>query len=637
MSTAGSARNGDGPAPFSLRGADLPPADPAASKGRSGPPKFFRWRGIFALIFGVAVVVVGWILFGDRVLKSTISEAATKSLGAQVDIGSLHLSLTGTSLELRDVAVAHPFDPSRNVIEIRRVLVKLEGRPLLEKKIVISDVIVDSVRGLTHRKTPARPVAAGGFLPGAMREASRWSAQFKVPLLSLTPIDTIRSLILDPGQLQTVQKAKALATRADSIKDVATARFKSLRLTETADSAQALLASLKGKTPRALGINGTRTAIADVRRFAARVDSTRRTLDALRIAMRAGLDSLIESAKALDESRQADYEFARGLLKLPTFDAPNIGPALFGQVSIDAFERAMYWVMLAREYAPPGILPREQAGPKRLRRSGTTVHFVKQQGLPRFHLKHAVLNLVLDSAAGAMRGAYALRIADVTSDPAIVKRPTAFSLTRTSTGAAVESLLVVGSLDHTKARQTETIVVRAGGVTLPKFAVPAVPLRLDMGKGASSLRFNVAGDSVTGSWTVASPHPAWQPDPARRRQMNTLEGLVTRVLTGIQTVDVAADIRGTTKTPRLSVRSNLDRAVADNIKRVAGEEISTAEAKVRQQVDAFVDRETAPAKAKIAETRADIDQRIADATAKIEKAKADLAARLKELTSGLIG
>jgi uncharacterized protein (DUF885 family) len=43
------------------------------------------------------------------------------------------------------------------------------------------------------------------------------------------------------------------------------------------------------------------------------------------------------------------------------------------------------------------------------------------------------------------------------------------------------------------------------------------------------------------------------------------------------------------------------------------------------------------AKAKIAETRADIDQRIADATARIDKAKADLAARLKELSAGLIG
>ena len=635
MSTAGSVRSGD-QSPFALRGADLPPVDPPAH-APAGHFRIFRWRGIFALIFGVGVMTLAWLLVADRAIKSTMSEAATKSLGAQVDIGSLHLSLFGTYLDLRDVAVAHPFDSTRNVIEIKHLRVQLEGRPMLEKKVVIRDIVVDSVRALTRRKTPSRRVAGGGFLPGAMREASKFASQFKVPLLSLLPIDTIRSLLLDPNQLQTVQKARALASRADSLKDLTAARFRSLRLTETADSAEALLARLKGKDPRTLGINGTRSAVNDVRRFASRVDSTKRALDGVRVALRADVASLIESAKALDEARQEDYAFARGLLKLPTFDAPNIGPALFGPVSIDAFQQAMYWVMLARDYAPPGILPRESPGPKRLRRAGTTIHFVKPQGVPQFHLKHAALNLVLDDNAGALRGVYALRVADVTSDPAIVRRPTAFSLTRMATGAAVESLVVVGTLDHTTPRQSELVLVRAGGVSLPNFAVPAVPLRLDLGKGLTGLRLNVVGDAVSGRWTISAPHPAWRPDSARRRPMNTLEGLVSRVLTGIPNVDVSADISGTVKAPKLSVRSNLDRAVADNIKRVAGEEIAKAETKVRAQVDAFVEKETAPVKAKIAETRAEIDQRIAEGQARIDKAKAELTGRLKELSGGLIG
>src|SRR4051812_44861319 len=210
MSTAGSVRSAEG-TPFSIRGAELPPAGSSAAK--TGRPKIFRGRGIFALIFGVALLVLGWILFDDLALKSTISEAATKSLGAQVDIGNLHLDLFGTSLDIRDLTVAHPFDVTRNVIEIKHLRVELEGRPMLEKKMVIRDIVVDSVRSLTTRKTPAKPVAAGGFLPGAMREANKFASQFKVPLLSLTPIDTIKSLILDPNQLETVKQARALASR----------------------------------------------------------------------------------------------------------------------------------------------------------------------------------------------------------------------------------------------------------------------------------------------------------------------------------------------------------------------------------------------------------------------------------------
>ena len=632
MSTAGSVRN------VSETSSYTPPAPPVPARKSSG---FFRWRGIFALLFFVVVLVAGWLLFADFIIKSTVAEAATKSLGVEVAIDKLHLSLSGTSIDIRGLTVAHPTDPMMNVVDIGHARVELAGTPLLSKRVVITSFVVDSVRGLTRRTKAAKPVKGGGFLPGAMAEANKFASQFKVPLLSLTPIDTIRSLVLDPSQLQTVQKAKALASHADSVKDNTVARVQALKLGETADSAEALLARLKGQSPRTMGIAGTRTALNDVRRFASRVDSTRRAIENARAGLKADADALVESVKDLDAARQADYDFAKGLLKLPTFDAPNIGPALFGQVSLDAFQKAMYWVDLGRKYAPPGLLPRASPGPKRLRRSGTTIHFVQQAKAPQFHLQRAAFNLTLDEAAGAMRGSYALRVADVTSDPAILGKPTVFSLTRDARGAGLESLLVVGTLDHATAVPKETIVLRAGGVSLPSFTLPGVPLRLNLGKGASNLRFEVVGDAVAGRWTIGAPNPVWSPDTARKRALNTLESLVSRVLTGIDNVDVTADIRGKTTAPTLAVRSNLDRAVADNIKRVAGEEISKAEARVRAQVDAVVQRETAALKVKIdkavADTREQVDQRIADAQARLDKAKADLAARLKELGGGMIG
>jgi uncharacterized protein (TIGR03545 family) len=265
------------------------------------------------------------------------------------------------------------------------------------------------------------------------------------------------------------------------------------------------------------------------------------------------------------------------------------------------------------------------------------MHFAKLNAEPQFYLKHAAFNMQLDAQTGPMQGAYDLRVADVTSDPVIVKKPITFSLTRQSSKAGLDSLLVVGSLDHTKAIPNETIFLRAGGISLPDFAVPSVPLRLDLGKGTSTMRFNVIGDSVRGTLSLAARQPAWSRDSARKRDLNTLESLVTRVLTGINTVTVDADIRGSTAKPALAVRSNLDREVADNIKRVAGEEISKAEAKVRAQVDAVVEQKAAEVKAKITEVRGEVDQRIADAQARLDKAKADLNARLKELSAGLIG
>src|SRR5204862_2445171 len=130
---------------------------------------------------------------------------------------------------------------------------------------------------------------------------------------------------------------------------------------------------------------------------------------------RRGVDSLQDGLRAIDDARRDDYAFARSLLQLPSFDAPDIGSALFGKVTIDKFQQAVYWSELARQYAPPGLLPKESPGPKRARRAGTTVHFATPRSIPRFLLKHADVNVTVGSGAAA--GAYAVAASDVTTDP----------------------------------------------------------------------------------------------------------------------------------------------------------------------------------------------------------------------------
>ena len=122
MSTAGSAPSG---APLVAGGGSRVAGDPQPATREPKPAKgFFRWRGIFALLFFVAVFVGGWILFADWIIKSAISEAATKALGVEVAIDKLHLSLTGTSLDIRGFTVAHPGDPMMNVLDIGHARVR---------------------------------------------------------------------------------------------------------------------------------------------------------------------------------------------------------------------------------------------------------------------------------------------------------------------------------------------------------------------------------------------------------------------------------------------------------------------------------------------------------------------------------
>lgn len=639
MSTGGSVRSGDAPAPLTpatqaapaLSGA--PPTQPPSAPKRVA---IFRWRGIFALLFGVAVGVAIWIVFGKLWVRRTVQTTASQSLGTQVDVAGLSLDLVNTRVELRGIAIADPFDRNRNLVEARIARVVLEPEALLQKKIVIRELTLEGVTGGTRRSTPAQPMS-GGFAPRAIVALKEWRKQFQVPLLSLTPIDTIKALVLDPTKLATVKRATELLARGDSLRTTLTSGVQSIPLKETLDSARVLATRLNGQTPRTLGLAGTRNAINDVRRLTTRIDSIHKQVDRVIATARTGADSLIAAARAVDDARRADFAFARSLLQLPTVDAPNIGPALFGDVSVSAFDQAMYWMTLAREYAPPGLLPRETPGPKRARRAGTTIHFVTPTSYPRFLLEKSTVTVSLGENAGAARGEYRLTASDVTTEPALVKRPTKFTFDRDAKGSAVESFAVAGTIDHAGKTPREFVEVRAAGIQLPSFSLPKTPLRADLGRGRSSLRLEMNGDKIAGSWNVAAPQTTWTIDSTRAASLNTMERLVARVLQSIKDVSVTADVAGTMRAPKLNVRSNLDRAVADGIKSVVGTEVAKAEVRVRAQVDSAAEQALAPVRARAAELRAEVDERAKDASTRLDDAKKQLAAQLKTLGGGLLG
>ncbi|HJQ21833.1 MAG TPA: TIGR03545 family protein [Gemmatimonadaceae bacterium] len=633
MSTPGSVRSGDAAryTPTSgTVGAGGAPATPPISRKRT---RIFRWEGIIPLFVGLAFLVCAWLVFGDRVLRGTIAEAGTKALGTQLDIAGLALHPLSSSIELRGIAVADPFDRTRNLFEVRGLRVQLEAEPLLQKKLVVKSIAITDVTTGTKRATPATAVTGPGFAPAMLTAMQRFAQQFNVPLLSLTPLDTLKSLVLDPTSLKSVQTALAVAHQVDSTKQALETGYAALRLQQTIDSSRAVVARLQGTNVRTLGIDGARRAIADVRAASARVDSARRRVDALLTTARTGVDALQAGVGAIDAARRDDYAFARGLLKLPSFEGPDLGSAIFGHVTIEKFQQAVYWTELARQYAPPGLLPRESPGPKRLRRAGTTIHFAAARAYPRFWLQRADVNVAVTS--GALAGTYAIAARDVTTDPAIVQRPTLFAMRRVATGTSVDSLRVLGSLDHTTPRIRETITANAAGVALPTIAIPGLPYRMDGGRGTSELRLALDGEQISGRWSLRSAHVTWKADSVKRA-LNTMESLVARVLTGVNQLDFTADITGTLANPRLAVHSNLDRQLSDRLRAVAGEEVAKAEARVRAQVDKIVDEKSAPVKVRVAELRADAEKRVADARTRLDEEKRKLDDRLKALTSGAI-
>jgi uncharacterized protein (TIGR03545 family) len=593
--------------------------------------RLFRWQGSAFLLVLLVVIVTWWLVFGERTVRRSLEEAATTALGTQVDIGALDIRLTEGIVALSGVAVADPFDSTRNLIEAANSRLELEIEPLLAKKVVLRQLSVHDIRLGTTREVPARPVDTAGFAPRALRELRRFREQINVPLLSLTPIDTIRSLVLDPTQLQTVQSATALRDRADSLRTDLVSRAEALTSTDVLDSGEALIGRLRTESVRSLGVTGTLRAVQDVRRLLAAVDSLRSEVETLGRDTERGFDSLVAATSAVTDARRADYAFARSLLRLPVFDAPSVGLALFGDVSISTFEKANYWVSLGRQYAPPGLLPRQRPGGRRVRRAGTTVNFVAPGDLPSFLLRAADVSISLGEAMGALRGDYTLALSDITTAPSILGRPATFRLTRSAAQSTAPLLDVSGTLDHTTAVPHDVVRLLADGVELPRLDLPGIPLTLVAGGAESRLRFELHGDSIAALWSVRAGTPQWLRDSARTRPLNALESTVVNVLERIGVLDMEAELNGTLSSPRLAVRSTIDREIAAAVQGAMGEKLREAEQMVRARVDSLAESALAPVRAQVVELRAESMTRVGAASARVQALRERLLAQLRAL------
>ena len=594
--------------------------------------RLFRWKAIGPLLLLLLLIGILVVLFAEPVAREATEDASTDLLGTQVDVRKLDLRPREIGADLWRIEVADPFDVHRNLVEAGSIHLTVDPEALAEKKLVVRNLTLRDLRFATRRATPARPAEGNGFAPKLVRAVRQWSDQLDVPLLKLTPFDTIRAIALDPLKLGTVQAASALSARADSTRQALEQGLRSVPVGVTLDSARALVARLDTVNPRTLGIQGTRDAAAAVQRNIRQVQETKRQIEALASDAARGVNGLASGLAAVNEARQRDYAFARSLLQLPSFAAPEIGIAFFGHVSIERFRQAMYWVQLGRRYMPPGLRPRETSGPPRLRLAGSTIRFPKEHHYPAFLLQAGTVDFSI--AEGLLAGAYGATVRGLTTAPALYGKPTVITARRRAERRAVASLDVAAVLDHLSERSRDSISAVADGIGLPALSLPGLPVRLDPGTGRTALMFVLRGEELRGRWSIASGNVQWSVDTASRR-LNELERLVWRVIGGLRELRVTAELSGTIRRPRLAVSSNLDQAVSARLQAVIGEEVARAEQRVRAEVDKLVAVQVEAASQRVSVVETEGRQRIEAERKQLDVVEQELRAQLKRLTAGI--
>jgi len=598
--------------------------------------RLFRWKAVLPFVLFLGLLSAVWLLFGEEFVRHESEDSATELLGAEVDIGGLQITLRQSRVVVTGLQVADPYNRNRNLLAAGRIVLELDPVPLLEKKLVIDQMEMTGLEFLAPRAKPAREIKTQGIAQRVKTQLGDWKQQFNVPLLSLTPVDTIKALVVDPTKLATVQAALGVKNRADSLSQAITASIAAVKPGPVLDSAKALTARLSASNPAKLGTQGSLQAVSDIKRTLDQVKALKAQMAGVQKAVTDGAGVLGAGLKDIDAARQQDYQMARGLLKLPSVSAPDLSYLLFGPPTASIFEQALYYTNLGRSYLPPGLDPLRNPGPQRLRMAGTTIAFPKLNAYPTFLLRQGKIGFQF--GGDTTGGAFTASVQGLTSEPSLYGKPTLFSAQGGLKGSNPLSLKVGGTMNHVRATPLDSLGAAVSGVPLPSFNLPGLPFRLDPGRGQATLQFALDGDRLRGRWSVVSTQlTSGLSDSARGKPLDRLQSLVGDVLGNVKSLTLNAEMGGTISKPRLSISSNVGDALAGGIKQVLGQQVAKAEEKAKAEIDRQIGNGVAEAQKQVSAVTADLGKKVGLQNDQINQVQTELEAQLKRYGAGAGG
>lgn len=596
--------------------------------------KFFRWKAVVPLSLLLALGALVWILYLDVAVEHAIERLGSELVGAKVELGAARVSLARGEIVLSELAVTNPDRPLTNLFEVDEIVADIAILPLLEKKLVVETLALRGVRFATDRETSGALERSGesGLIA---RQVSDWASQVTVPEFSLASIGSLDRLSqLSVDDLSSVRHARQIESSVDSLRRQLSAQVSSLDPSPTIDSARALLDRLEGASPLRLGITGIVDAATSLRSTIRSVNTAVSRLQGIETMFSGSVSGLRRELAELENARRADYQYALGLLNLPSLDTPDLSPNIFNRVIAHRLQPILYWVAMADRYMPPGLDPKRRPGPKRPRRAGTTVVFPDRTQRPRFLLELAEATVEI-GGTGAAAGNYAAKLTGLTTEPVLYGHPMRLEASREGGSRGPRSLGVTAVLNHVGAPVTDSVNARLLGVPLPSVNIAIAGARLEFGRGITELALVRSGDSLLGSLRLRSNNVTWTRSDGERGGVGA--DFLWSTLAAVRSVAVQVSISGSVSSPRLRVSSNVGRQLAAAVRQRLGAEIARAESSARAEVERLVREPVATAISGVSGLQEDVLSQVADRRAELDQVKVELEQRLRQLTGGILG
>jgi uncharacterized protein (TIGR03545 family) len=560
---------------------------------------WFSWRivlpwslGLIGL-FAAAHLVLAWAVEREVVYRGE------QRVGARVEVGDTRVNLLARRVALREIHVANPMAPLRNLVVADQCVFQLDSNAVLHKQAVVRYGVVTGLRFGTSRDESGalpgvdavlNPAIDGWLDESAAKEAQVW-------------LDRLHELFKHNfvDELASIRLADELLARWP----------------EQSAALESRIAALRSRTSEFH--NKIRDAQENPLRHVEFLQHLPKDIDAIRTEVTAlgkEIENLPDVAEedrgAVITARAHDEQLLREQLHFEPID-PNLLSAYLLQKQLSGpLADLVGWLRFVRRVVP--VDSKDKGDEEHANRRGREVLFTGCRPTPDLLIRKLQLqgSLQFGSQPVELVGI----LSDVTNKPAHHDRP--IQLRLTARGSL--PLEVQATIDRTGPMPRDQILVDCGDIVLPKLRLGrSKKLRLSLAptKASLNVRITLEGDKLSGDVQFVQRQVQITPTVGDELARHEFNDELKKAFGEIDALDTRISITGTLDRPQCQVCSNLGPAVAKAMNRAL---VHTTDGYTREL---------------LAESHDRVDQRLADLDRQIADTQSALGPQLEDTTDSL--
>jgi len=589
----------------------------------------------------------------DQWIEKGFERMGEAIVGAKVEISGLHLDLFQLTFKWDRLQVTDPKNTMQNMVETRRAAFRINMEALLRKRVVIEEMTIADVRSGTPRKRDGalpkrkRKVkqiqdSKKAIKPGPFYKAKGY-LNHEIDKLPVMQFDTDRfKKKLNLDSLIVMAELK-IPSRLDSVRgDITQTSDKWETFYKTFHPEEDLEKIKKDfKTVEPEKINTIQELIDALEKVQSAHKKLREIGDVVKTKhqeIKVDYNRVSTYAKQVDDWYKEDYKNILEKARLPDFSVKNIGMLLFGKSVVYKINQVFGYYELAQKYIPQkSEKPKKE---KKERLKGQNIHFSSRTNWPSFLIKKIHLSGQTGSSEESPRLVMKGEITGITSQPWIYGKPTIVDLEGLKEDR--RSLLINITLDHTTDQTKDLFDIRMDNMILNHMALqktPYLPTQIERGRAD----LNISGDFTEKGFGLKMGVVAKQLqfDFSNLKTEDQFIHIVRDVISKLDIITLQTRVKGKDDDLMLSMSSNLDTRVSQELKRLGSEALTNAQNKVRirlnqiqkekmTEVDRIYQKKRSMIEGRIEEYEKKVDEQRMIVETKIEKIKEELEARKKK-------